>query len=229
MEFPRSPTVTKWWPLAQSLDLIEGSSDHVAAAIEVELSRIVEGEEVRRTTVTCTDLDSVFALAPELSTVPTMFVVVPTHSKWSILWVNSALCDGYDALCHCLTANHGLTTLHWSAHDDATTFQPGAGFTFRSMSRGGIEKRSVQSARNDGRWVFVEIGAPLPEEDISLYSSPQKRERLNESSMQALLERLGARPWRDDFYALPGDCHVVARPNPPASVKRVAVASVLGS
>lgn len=229
MSVTRSPTIQKWWPLGQSLDLIEGSSKRVADAVGVELARILPAEKIRAEEVPCAGLGGVFSLVQHLATVPTLFVVVPTHSKWSVLLVNSALCDGYDSLCHCLAANHGLTTVHWSAHDDQTTFQPGAGFTHRRAVAWSVAQRSVQVAVNDGRWTFVEAGQPLPEEDTSLYASRRKRDRLNESSIQQLLERLGARPWSDDFYALPGQCHVLSRVSPPTTVKQLPVASVLSS
>jgi len=87
----------------------------------------------------------------------------------------------------------------------------------------------VQTAANDGRWTFVEVGEPLPEEDIPRYAARKKRERLDESSMQAMLERLGARPWSSEFYALPGRCHVLSRSSPPATVERLPLAPALSN
>lgn len=225
----RSSVIRKWWPLGQSLDLIEGSAEQVARAVGVELARIVPNESLLAEAVSCVDLEGVFSTLRYLSTVPTVFVVAPTHSKWSVLLVNGALCDGYDAMCHCLTSNHGLTTVHWSAHDDQTTFQPGAGFTHRRMVDGVMVQRSVQTAANDGRWTFVEVGEPLPEEDIPRYAARKKRERLDEASMQALLGRLGARPWSSEFYALPGRCHVLSRSCPPATVDRLPLVPALSN
>jgi hypothetical protein len=48
---------------------------------------------------------------------PIIFVIMPTTSKWVVIWNNHFLCDGYGALCYNLTRKHGFTTMHWSAHD----------------------------------------------------------------------------------------------------------------
>ena len=50
------------------------------------------------------------------------------------------------------------------------------------------------------RWGFHAVGEPLPEEDLASCSLRRTRDRLNEKGMPGLLERLGARPWDDDFY-----------------------------
>ena len=31
--------------------------------------------------------------------VSTCYLVLPTHSRWTVRWNNSFLCDGYDSLC----------------------------------------------------------------------------------------------------------------------------------
>ena len=64
-----------------------------------------------------------------------------------------------------------------------------------------MTQRSVYCCKNDRRWTFYESGQPLPEEDIATYAAKRKRDRLNEQRMLELLERLGARPWNDDFYS----------------------------
>lgn len=224
----RDATFNEWWPATQSLDLIAGDTARVARAVHTELLRVLGGETVRHTEAACHDFGSALSLATDFTNVPTLLVVVPTHSKWSALWCNSFLCDGYDSLCYCLTMNHGLTTMHWSAHDSATTFQAGASFTYRTATAHGMQERSVYAGNNDGRWTFAEAGPPLPEEDVSLYKMRRKRDRLNEVVMQSLLARLGARPWRSEFYALPGRCHVLSRPDAPRSIVRRTASSVRG-
>ena len=229
MEALRSPTLKKWWPSTQSLDLVEGAAQAVADALASELSRILRGEVVLRADKNCSDLDSAFSEASEFANVPTTFVVVPTKSRWSVVWTNCYLCDGYDALCHCLTLNHGLTTLHWHAHDEMTTFQPSAAFVHRSLSAGAIVERAVSCSVNDGHWSFFALGPPLVEEDLRQYEAKAKRDRLNESILLGLLARLGASPWAETFYELPGTCHVFRRGSPPASVQRRPTSAVCGS
>ena len=143
------------------------------------------------------------------------------------MWNNSFLCDGYDSLCWCITAHQGLSTIHWSSHDEWTTFQSGA--TFRHFRRDGDEvtKRHVQSAQEDSRWTFFQSGVPLPEEDVAGYDVRRKRDRLNEKRVAELLARLGAQPWREDFYALPGKIFVVERLSLPPTISQKSREDVL--
>jgi hypothetical protein len=218
---PIDTTLKRWWPTTQSLDLVEGSIAQVAEAVYAEVSRFAMGERITRRWERFADLDSAFGSASEFANVPTFYLVLPSQSRWCVLWNNGFLCDGYDSLCWCLTANHGLTTMHWSAHDERTTFQSGAQFSFRRMVHGSVVERSVHCSEEDGRWSFHAHGEPLPEEDQNAYSARRKRDRLDEQQMVLLLERLGAKPWVSDFYALPQEsCFVLARPEAPASIVR---------
>jgi hypothetical protein len=199
----RRGVIGKWWPTTQSLDLVEGSAEHVAAAVEAEVHRFLKGKPVSGSWTTVHDLDAAFSIPPVFVNVPTHYLVLPTHSRWTVLWNNSFLCDGYDSLCWCLTKNHGLTTMHWFAHDEWTTMQSGAGFIHRRREGAQVVERSVYCAQEDKEWHFHAIGTPLPEEPLEQYSAPRKRDRLNEASMMTLLRRLDADPWIDGFYAVP--------------------------
>ena len=220
----RSESIQRWWPTTQSLDLVEGSVETVAAAVDVEVRRFVKNltsELVVSSWEAYPNLDAAFQAAPEFANVPTFYLILPSRSRWTVLWNNSALCDGYDSLCWCLTNNHGLTTIHWSAHDEWTTFQSGAGFTYRRLDGSTVVERSVQAAQTDSRWDFEEYGEPLFEEDLAAYQTKRKRDRLNESLLSQLLSRLGASPWSEEFYALPEQqCFVVQRPEAPATITR---------
>lgn len=136
-----------------------------------------------------------------------------------MIWNNSFLCDGYDSLCHCLTNRHGLTTIHWSSHDEATTFQTGSLFHFRKLVNNQVQERTVQVAKNDSKWEFFEIGEPLAVEDQQSYTARLKRDRLNEEKMTKLLEAVGASPWQEDFYVVnKKPVYVIRRMNPPNTV-----------
>jgi hypothetical protein len=173
-------------------------------------------------------LEAAFREAPHFTNVPTFLLVLPTRSRWTVLWNNSYLCDGYDSLCSNLTARHRLTTLHWGAHDTSTSFQPGAFFTHRKWVDSGVQERAVYVAANDGRWSFGQRGEPLPEEDLALYSARRKSDRLNERHVSELLKRLGADPWQEEFYAIQDHrSFVVRRPKYPATVHRKQRAEVL--
>jgi hypothetical protein len=217
----RSESIQKWWPTTQSLDLVEGSLEAVAAAVETEVRRFLIREAVVASWETFADLDAAFRAAAEFANVPTFYLVLPSRSRWTVLWNNSFLCDGYDSLCWCLTQNHGLTTVHWSAHDEWTTFQSGAAFNHRRLEGATMIERSVSASQEDKRWLFFEAGTPLPEEDRAAYGAKRKRDRLNEALMSRLLLRLGASPWSEEFYALPEQpSFVVRRPRPPSTVLR---------
>ena len=206
----RSDVIQRWWPTTQSLDLVLGATDAVAAAAEAEIRRFVDGARVVASWERFPDLESAFRAAPHFTNSPSVFLVLPTRSPWTVLWNNSFLCDGYDSLCWNLTTRHGFRTLHWEAHDEQTTMQPGASFTHRAMRDDALIERSVYAAQEDTRWLFHAVGEPLPEEDQAAYAARRKRDRLNESAMVQLLARLGAHPWAEDFYALgDGACRVI--------------------
>ena len=216
---PRSKTLERWWPTTQSLDLVDGPVERVAEAVHAEVARFVGADSVASSWTTFQSLEAAFDAAPDFTNVPTYFLVLPTRSNWTVLWNNSFLCDGYDALCWCLTANHRLTTLHWCAHDDWTTFQSGASFCYRRWHETKVVERSVYVAQEDKHWVFTQRGETLPEEDVDAYAAKRKKDRLNEELMSRLLTRLGAAPWQEDFYAVPeARSFVIRRTSMPSTV-----------
>jgi len=201
---------------------------NVASALETEVRSFVGSEPITTSFEQFPNLDHAFATAPDFTNVPTFFLVLPTRSKWSVLWNNSFLCNGYDSLCFCLTCNHQMTTIHWSSHDGCTTFQSGSRFVHRQSVEGKIVERSVYATQEDKRWHFHENGAPLPEEDLMAYSAHRKKDRLNEGVIAALLSRLVASPWQDDFYTLSEQpTFVLKRHGPPATVLHRARSEVL--
>ena len=224
----RSAAIERWWPATQSLDLVDGPVELVAKAVEAEVLRFVNGEAVTTSWQPFPSLDAAFGMASEFANVPTFYLVLPTTSRWTVLWNNSFLCDGYDSLCWCLTTNHGFTTIHWSAHDDVTTFQPGASFTYRCSLPSGTTERSVYVGREDQRWLFHESGHPLPEEAVHEYKAKRVRDRLNERLVAEFLGRLGAYPWSEDFYATASSpCFVIGRSAAPATIVRRKVSDVV--
>jgi hypothetical protein len=217
----RSEIIQRWWPTTQSLDLVEGPVEKVAAALYEEVSRYVRGEAVSTWWEEFPDLDSAFRIALVFTNVPTIFLVLPTHSKWSVLWNNSFLCNGYDSLCSNLTKIHGFVTIHWSAHDTWTSSQSGASFIHRRRFGGDVITRTVHAGQTDKRWDFCATGEPLPEEELEGYNVRRKRDRFNEERVSALLSRLGAAPWAEQFYAVPGThTFVLRRENLPSTITR---------
>jgi hypothetical protein len=115
---PKDAAVRRWWPSTQSLDLVEGPVQRVAEALRVEFLRFAGTERVAAGWHRFDSLDAAFRSASNFDNVVTFLLALPTRSKWTVLWNNSFLCDGYDSLCWCLTSHHDLTTIHWAAHDD---------------------------------------------------------------------------------------------------------------
>jgi len=217
----RDETFQRWWPCTQSLDLVEGPVERVAAAVQAEVTGFLEGEEITTEWAVFPSLDAAFQAAPDFANVPTFYLVLPTHSRWTVLWNNSFLCNGYDSLCWNLTRKHGLTTVHWAAHDEWTTFQSGTTFVHRRLVGSEMMERTVQAAQEDKRWLFYELGEALPEEDRIPYRARRKRDRFNEAILSKLLARLGASPWAEAFYAVPGGkSFVLLRGSPPPTVIR---------
>src|SRR5215469_9306651 len=153
----RSGAIRKWWPTTQSLDLVEGAVEPVAAAVEAEVRRFVGKEAVTSSWRSPPNLNAALQEVPEFANIPTYYLVLPSRSQWSVLWNNSFLCDGYDSLCWNLTNSYGFTTIHWSAHDQATTFQAGATFCHRRRDSTGMVERAVCAGQEDKRWDFHAI------------------------------------------------------------------------
>lgn len=223
----RSPALERWWPLTQSLDLVEGDVQTVAAAVTAEVTRFVAPVPLTQKWFHPSTLDEVFGQATFFTNTPTLFVVIPTTSRWSVIWNNAFGCDGHSSLCWNLTRAHRLTTLHWSAHDETTTFQPGAAFIHRVWAEPEMVERSVHVLCTDSKWSFHQEGQPIPEERPEQYTAKPKRHRLDEQRMVEFLARLDAHPWREDFYALERGCFVLDRPDPPAHFGRRPPSEVL--
>jgi hypothetical protein len=224
----RSGAIRNWWPTTQSLDLVEGTIESVAAAVESEVRRFLGNEAPTSSWRSHPNLDSALQEVPEFASVPTYYLVLPSRSRWAVLWNNSFLCDGYDSLCWNLTNSYGFTTIHWVAHDQWTTFQAGAMFCHRRRDSAGVVERAVYVGQEDRRWHFHAAGPPLPEEDLDGYAARQKRERLNEARIVQLLSRLDAAPWSEQFYALPENpCLVIQQPSAPSTVIKRTVSQVI--
>jgi hypothetical protein len=218
---PRDSALKEWWPTTQSLDLVFGASDAVADAVATEFRRFAGDAKVTFERKEFADLNGVFLAAPHFSNVVTFVAILPTTSDWTVMWNNSFLCNGYDALCWCLTKHHDLTTIHWSAHDEWTTFQSGSQFTHRAKRDGQVVERSVACIQQDRKWIFAETGEPLEEEDTAAYLARKKRDRLNEPRIIGFLEKLGAKPWDASFYSFShAPVFLLSRPLPPKATTK---------
>jgi len=182
----------RWWPLTQSFDLVECSCDDLSLAILREVDRYTHSEQgIICKTEKYHNINSVFASVTNLTNVPTMFYIIPTKSIWSVLWSNSYLCDGYDSLCSNLTERYGYATVHFSSHDDTTTFLPGSTMVYRRSSADGVLERRVQASIDDNdKWYFSATG---PQQDFELHENYAERKiknRLKEEVMERTLRNM---------------------------------------
>lgn len=82
-------------------------------------------------------------------------------------------------------------------------------------------EHTVQAAQQDKKCLLFESGTPLVEEDIQLYKTRIKRDRLNEERVSQLLARLGSSPWSEEFYDFSKPIFVIQkRMKPPTIVTR---------
>jgi hypothetical protein len=220
---PSDPLIRSWWPSTQSIDLVEAPVEVTARAVHQEYVGFANDDAVRLDWHQVPSLKFAFELVTTFYNIPTIAMVLPTKSSWSALWYNTFLCDGYDSLCNCLCKNHSLRTIHWKASDVWTTTQSGAMLCHRAPSPNGPVERYVQAAQSDSRWDFFAHGEPLPVEDTEGYTAQRKRDRFNETRLMSLLKRLGADPWHETFYDLPGRVAVISRPAPIACIARLPV------
>lgn len=64
----------------------------------------------------------------------------------------------------------------------------------------GVTPRSIAVANDGGRWKFVQVGTPLPAENVSAYSYKKIQERFTFDALASLLLSLGLEPFSPDFY-----------------------------
>lgn len=193
----RSPTLQAVWPASQSMSLVEGSIEDAARALEAEARRILRRVPLSTRWRPFVGAGQAIGEVETYAMLPTEYLVLPTRTRWSILWCNDALCSGYVSLAYNLTRLHGLTTLSFTANDkDAGT----QFFYWRKTPNGELVERSVQACREGRRWRYFASGPPLPEEDEAGYRAWRKRDRLDEARLEALMSRLGAWPWDEAHY-----------------------------
>jgi len=209
----------EWFPLGVSIDLVEGDVSIVTDAVRAQIKRFTGSEEIEEFECHPTDWNALYRSVNSFTNVPTKFFCIPTKSRWTALWTNCFLCDGYDSLCYCLTSQHGLRTIHWKASDTPSMFQPGSTFCHRMIgSDGTLLERTVHCSQQDSKWEFHEIGAPLPEEDLSLYKTKLKKDRFSERIAIELLERLGAEPRNELFYDFSRPVRLIERRGYPDTI-----------
>lgn len=205
----RDSVFDSWWPLGQSLLLARASIHDTAKALEADGKRLRElcSQEYQYEWLKRSSIEDLLRNAGPFPNSPTRHYALPTKTAWTVIWNNSALCDGHDSFAHCLTHFWGIETLHFYSSDKSSIQLAGSHFTHRV--RGDTEEmkvRDVYCCDQGGRWHFEQHGDPLPEEDLESYSAKRKRDRLNEQCLMELLQRLGIQPWRETTYDFAQSC-----------------------
>lgn len=203
---------TAYWPFLMSLDLVKAPADDCASAVKAEFSRFARDELIHETTFPLQSLEHLFSTPSEFYASPTRIYVVPTTTEWTVLWNNSFHCTGYDSLCHCLTLNHGLETLHFQSSDRDAFYLAGTLIRHRLPADTEPLLRSLQASKDDSsRWVWFESGPVQPYENVENYTSRLKRNRLNEAILADYLATLGCDPREASVYGHTSEVTCFAR------------------
>jgi hypothetical protein len=195
-----SKFVEIWYPLGCSLDLVEGEPKSVAQTILKEVSRFNHGEKYEINEFKINILDDVFKKETEFGVSPFNFYVIPTKTKWSILWNNDLRCEGYDSLCSCLTKFFGFTTISWYSNEPFDKEHPANLFTYRMKKQEALEERVIYTIFDGKEWTFFQQGKMLPFEDNSWFKCRKKKDRFNQEKLFFILNKLNAQPWDYNFY-----------------------------
>ena len=116
---------SKLWPLTQSFELVKGNAADVAQAVYNEIFRYTNESGIVLEEFKASSLGDIILSETILTNIPTKICIMPSKTLWSIIWVNSFLCDGYDSLSYNLTRLYKFDTFRFSSHDALTTFLPG--------------------------------------------------------------------------------------------------------
>ena len=225
----KSQEIVRWWPLTQSFDLVKATPKQTSVAVKKVFSQFTNREPWRVRSTNFDGFDAAFSSVRKLTNVPTVFLVFPTHSKWSVLWSNSFLCDGYDSLCYNLTKQFQVETIHFTANDSPTVTDSGALVTFRRHDGATILERTIYSIKEDSRWTFYQRGDPLSFENLERYRARRKRDRLNETSLMEMFALIGIHPWSVDFYDFSGqECYRIQRLRVPKTITSTPISVVIG-
>ena len=220
----KSQEIMRWWPLTQSLDLVKATPKQTSVAVKKIFSQFTDPEPLRVRSTNFDGFDDAFSSVRKLANVPTLFLVFPTHSKWSVLWSNSFLCNGYDSLCYNLARLFQCETIHFNASDSSGTL-----VTFRRHDGAPMLERTVYSIKEDSHWTFYQGGEPLPCENLENYRARRKRDRLNETSLMEMFALIGIHPWSVDFYDFSGqECYRIQRLRVPKTITSTPISVVIG-
>jgi hypothetical protein len=198
----------KWWPLGQSFAFVHTGLENAAKAIQTDCERLRKhvGWGYRYNWIQISSFDELFSSVDEFKISASLHFAIATRSGWTVLWDNNHACTP-DSFAYGLTRFQALETLSFSSTDRNSTQLAGTHFTHRRLIRPDeMVERDVYCCNQSKRWHFEQHGTPLPEEDLHRYEAKQKRDRLNEEGMMAILERIGIHPWRESTYDFSQKC-----------------------
>ena len=218
-----------WFPLTISFDLIEGNVNDISDSIIKELNRIVPNESIIQEFKKYDSINDLFYSLNILTNIPTKFYLIPTKSKWAVLWNNSFLCSGYDSLMYMLSNKYNLKTIHCYLSEKQGIFSEGYNFTYREKKNNELKERYIYCAKEGSIWKFFQKGEPLKNENVDLYTNRIKKKRLNENIMIDLLIKLGANPWSESFYDYSKKICLIERTKYPNTISKKKIKEIVGS
>ncbi len=208
MALTKDPIFEEWWPLGQALTLVRAPIRQVAKAMKAEGKRAFHSEGIvyDYDWVCRNSIDDLFRSVEKFTYGSTMEYALPTKGGWTVIWNNSSLCTK-ENLAYRLTTFQKVETLSFYSTDRNSTQLAGTCFEhFSPTQKEEVIARNVYCCNQGSRWHFEQYGVPLPEEDIEQLAVKRKRDRLNEATLMALLERLGVHPWKEDTYDFGKKC-----------------------
>ena len=183
--------IKELFPLTQSFGLVLGNTTEVANAIFEEIKKYTKNEiGIELKHLTLKNIDKTI-YNNKFTVTPTKVIAFPTKTKWTIIWNNSFLCNGWDSLFINLTNFYDYDIFYFCSHDKVTTTLPGTYFYYKYRENEILKERYVWACKNDNnKWEFLEKGETCYFETIEDYKDKIIKNRLNENKMEKIFNKM---------------------------------------
>ena len=206
-------------PITSEIGFLELPSTQAVASYGAWQQRIQEplGRSLTATPVSGTLEETLGALLPLVSILPTRAIFVPTASSWMAYFSNGWRgTDAFPPMSY-LARKVGCRGLRVVAVPDTMDAAPGS-----RRSRYGALILEVYGPRgdplnylrtvslvNDDGWSFDQSGEPFAFEDTGRYAARKIRDRFTFAMLESYLAHLGLKPFQERFYLPRGTAAVL--------------------
>ncbi len=123
--------------------------------------------------------------------------------------MSNASC-GSSFLMECASRHTDFLWYSVAIHDSDDDMYPAVSFFADGGIGGKWKHRGVQSAvSDDGRWIFVDVGEPLPFEALGRYSRKRIRDRLDRETVLGYLKQLGFDVEDEQFWDVTANAYCI--------------------